>query len=289
MRHHRNLTAWLTALVITLFCVSHASAFPPLPSSFYGTVKQDGENIPDGTLVEALIDGIVMATFLSETYQGNSVYSLDIPGDDATTAKIEGGTSGEMIQFRVGGVLADQTAVWASGVNQNLDLTLAAEKALAPTLPTFTPVPSQTPIPQATATCALTQTPTQEPKKEENEPKEDRQGLAANPTPTATGTPTPTETQAKEETQFDGSLKPKNAISDNANKAQDTNFVAEAVIDEQDSASKIPKEPEEAPQPAPTQDKASLWIAPSASLVGVLVGYWVLRRKKQRRSNPPLI
>ena len=167
LRSQTIISAYLITLSLILNDVPSVFAFPPLPSSFYGTVKHREENTPNGTQVEALIDGKVMAISLTETYQGSSVYSLDIPGDDATTEKVEGGTPGQAIQFRVGGVLADQTAEWTSGVNKNLALTLTADKSLSPTQPTTTPVPSQTPIPQATATRSSTQEVEEAPEREE--------------------------------------------------------------------------------------------------------------------------
>jgi hypothetical protein len=122
-------------------------AIPPLPSSFYGTVKLNNANVPDGTQVEALIKDKVFAYSQTLTYQGDSVYALDIPGDDASTTEVEGGREGDTIFFKIGGILADQTGVWHSATNVNLNLTVTSTNTPLPPQATSTPLPTQTSIP----------------------------------------------------------------------------------------------------------------------------------------------
>ena len=133
---------FLTSLVVTVPVL----AFPPLPSSFYGTVKVNGANVPDGTVVQALIDDIVYAQGLTQTYEGTSVFVLDVPGDDTDSATSDGGKSGDTIQFKIGGILAEQTGTWQSGTNINLNLTASSTEQIAPPQPTPSPVPTQTSI-----------------------------------------------------------------------------------------------------------------------------------------------
>ncbi len=130
--------------------VPHANvhAVPPLPSSFYGNVTLNGADLPEGTIIQALIDGEVYASTASQLYQGNSVYSLIVAGDDPATAAVEGGVAGDTIQFTVGGNLASQTAVWQSGVNLNLDLTASGGVVI----PTATSKPTATRTAQPTNT-----------------------------------------------------------------------------------------------------------------------------------------
>jgi hypothetical protein len=137
------------ACLATLLAAIPALAFPPLPSSLYGTVKVNDGSVPDGTIVRALIDGQVYAEGRTQTYQGDSVYSLDVPGDDTATAARDGGREGDTIQFEIGDVLADQTGTWHSGTNVELNLTGSAAGPLATPPPTPSPVPTQTPIPVA--------------------------------------------------------------------------------------------------------------------------------------------
>jgi len=124
-------TKWLfvlsaTALAGTLLLatVPPALAFPPLPSSFYGAVKADGANVPLGTRVSAWIGGVEYAWTTVSLYLGDTVYSLDVPGDDLGTLGMkEGGAPGETVVFYIGHQEASQTAPWQSGTNVRLDLT----------------------------------------------------------------------------------------------------------------------------------------------------------------------
>lgn len=139
--------ALMMALLLALLVVMPASATPPQPAGFYGTVMIDGSNAPDGTSVTAWIDGTQYAQTDSFTYNGASVYAFDVPGDDPDTPEVEGGVAGDTIVFQVAGQEAAQSATWAEGSNGELNLTANAP---APT-PTSTPMPP-TPTPQRTAT-----------------------------------------------------------------------------------------------------------------------------------------
>ena len=137
---------FVSVIMVVPFAEVHA--LPPLPSSFYGTVTLNEEVLPENTIIQALIDGQVYASTASQLYQGNSVYSLVVPGDDPATDSVEGGVAGDTIQFKVGGNLASQTAEWQSGVNENLDLTASGVVVIA----TATPKPTRTPTPRPTNT-----------------------------------------------------------------------------------------------------------------------------------------
>jgi hypothetical protein len=123
------------AALAAIVAISPVLAFPPLPSSFYGEIKANGQNVPEGTLVRALIAGKAYATSTTLIYQGNSVYRMDVAGDEADSSASEGGKEGDTIQFEVGGVIANETGVWHSGTNVNLVLTVTASKPLASPLP----------------------------------------------------------------------------------------------------------------------------------------------------------
>ncbi|RPI91399.1 MAG: VCBS repeat-containing protein [Chloroflexi bacterium] len=126
MKIHRTFTALF--LVMTLVLSNVATVFaapprvPPLPSSFYGTVKVDGANVPDGTIVQALIDGQVFGQKATTTWGGNSVYALKVVGDDPDTPAKDGGLDGDTIQFKIGELIATQTGMWHSGPNVELNL-----------------------------------------------------------------------------------------------------------------------------------------------------------------------
>ena len=124
-----NLLFVITILCgLLMFNSSSVSAFPPLPASFYGTVKIDGENVPEGTLVSAWINGVEILSVVVEEFGGNTVYSINVPGDDSSTeGEVEGGIVGDVIVFYIGDLMADQTAIWSSS-NNVLNLTTSAFK-----------------------------------------------------------------------------------------------------------------------------------------------------------------
>ena len=118
----------ITLLILFILSISStAEAFPPLPSSFWGSAKLNSTDLPKGTFLKAAIDGAEYAVSIVEIVGGDSLYSLDIPGDDAaTTGIIEGGTTGKQILFLLGSTVANETGTWTSGTNQNLDLTFTS-------------------------------------------------------------------------------------------------------------------------------------------------------------------
>ncbi len=124
MKRFRMLTIFILAIVAVLFYVQPVLAFPPMPSSFWGTVKVDGANVSFGTIVSAKINGVQYASTTVINYQGEPYYSLDIPGDDPDTSGIvEGGVEGNTILFYIDSIKATQTAPWHSGSIISLNLT----------------------------------------------------------------------------------------------------------------------------------------------------------------------
>ena len=114
----------------------------------------NSENVLEGTIIRTLISGRVVATSYAMLVQGESVYAIDVPGDDPTTPEIEGGKEGDMIRFMLAGFLIKETATWQSGTDTEFNLSLTANATLPPPQPTETPTATQTPLP------LLTQTPT---------------------------------------------------------------------------------------------------------------------------------
>jgi hypothetical protein len=125
MRNFVKMIALLGIALISLVATRPVLAFPPLPSSFYGTVKVNAANVPDGTLVEASVNGKVYAQTKTLTYQGDSVYSLDVLGDDTDTSVVDGGRDGDKVIFTVAGQVAEPTGTWKGGTNVVLNLSLS--------------------------------------------------------------------------------------------------------------------------------------------------------------------
>ncbi len=136
----------LLVCAASLFAILPVHAIPVLPSSFYGTVKINGQNVADGTKIRGVINGKAYAEGFTQTYQGNSVFSLDVPGDDAGTSQLEGGKEGDAVRFMVGGIEASQVGTWHSGTNVKLNLTVSTGSTPIPPQPTPTPLPTQTAI-----------------------------------------------------------------------------------------------------------------------------------------------
>jgi hypothetical protein len=146
--NHLNRTCLCLSIVwIAIFASpSSALAIPALPSSFYGTVKLNNANVPDGTVVQVFNGDQLIALGYTQTYQGDSVYALDVPGDDTDTVVIDGGREGDTLTFKVGGIFANETGAWHGATNVRLNLSVSsASKPMVPQ-ETPTPVPTQTAI-----------------------------------------------------------------------------------------------------------------------------------------------
>ena len=122
-------------LIIVLFSLMMLAATgpPPLPSSFWGTVEVDGAPVAEGTVIFAWIDGVKYDDDAAKAYVGweGVYYAFNVPGDQVGTDPIEGGVEGDIITFRIGDLVAQETAVWHSGTNVRLNLTATS---LAPVL-----------------------------------------------------------------------------------------------------------------------------------------------------------
>lgn len=120
-----RISIYALALLLVLMPAS-ALAQGPTVCGFYGAVTLDGNSVADGTVVSAWIDNVQKAQTMTTTYQGASVYSLNVPGDDTLKDKD--------IVFMVGTATATQKGTYASWGNTELDLTAVT--------PTPTPPPT---------------------------------------------------------------------------------------------------------------------------------------------------
>jgi hypothetical protein len=119
------LTVFLVLVLVAMSYMPVVAGPPPmLPSSFFGIVKKNGANMPAGTVVSAWINGVQVAHTTVVPFNGDTVYSLDVPADNTDTTVRDGGTSGDTVVFYVGNQTQLRTGVWHSGVNVQLNLTL---------------------------------------------------------------------------------------------------------------------------------------------------------------------
>jgi len=116
----------LILILVATTCFLNVQAVPPIPHRFYGAVTIAGEPASNGTLVEAVINNV---TYANTTTSGGK-YDFQVPGDDLDTPEIEGGKSGDKIDFYVARTYAT-SHTWEFGDITALDLTIAAPTAYA--------------------------------------------------------------------------------------------------------------------------------------------------------------
>lgn len=116
--------------------VGAVQAQPSPPATFAGTVKVNGQAVPDGTSVLALVNGRQCGESSREPGQtgtwtldkdvadlgmraGDSIYIIDVASDSQTPGC---GTEEATVAFQVAGQPSHETGVWKAGFN-SLDLT----------------------------------------------------------------------------------------------------------------------------------------------------------------------
>ena len=87
------------------------------PCRFTGTVQLDGADVPDGTIVAAVVEGAEYSTTTPTGY-GPSTYSVEIQPPDGV--RYDDGTQ---LTFTIDGSPADQTGSFRAGDNIRWDLT----------------------------------------------------------------------------------------------------------------------------------------------------------------------
>jgi len=114
---------WYGLVIVILcmiLCVAGVSADQPLlPCEFYGTVTISGSNAPVGSTITALIGGEAHGSFTT-TVAG--VYGGSGNWDPRLLVNGDASDIGRTISFRVNGNPAGETAVFAAGTTNHLDL-----------------------------------------------------------------------------------------------------------------------------------------------------------------------
>jgi hypothetical protein len=139
----------LASIAIGVLILLPATAFADsiqAPCRFYGTVQVNGHDVPDGTVITAVIEGDIHTTTTPAIY-GSSTYALDILPPEGRYYN-----EGTSIHFKIGDYYVSETATWEAGSNTRLNLT-------GHTAPTPTPTPSPTPVPTPIPTSMPTSTP----------------------------------------------------------------------------------------------------------------------------------
>jgi hypothetical protein len=113
-----RLLALLAVVALVLFPAMAIAQAPVQPCRFYGTVQVNGANVADGTEIQALIDGNVVATTATPAVYGASSYALLIEQPEGADY------TGKAVTFTIAGDAAAQTGNWTMGGNIKLDLTI---------------------------------------------------------------------------------------------------------------------------------------------------------------------
>lgn len=114
------------SLLILAFAAVAESAQPMPPNQFWGTVIVNGMPVQDGLTVSVRINDIYSkdtVTKWDDSYGGYN-YIITIPYDDTNTSEKDGGVNGDIIEFYVNEIKANEEAVFESGDVTELDLTL---------------------------------------------------------------------------------------------------------------------------------------------------------------------
>jgi hypothetical protein len=134
------LAAVLLAVIIVPAYAQDDGMPPATPHYFAGTVSTSSGPVPEGTVVEAFMEGVKKA----ETgVTAQSTYVLLVPG--------EYGDEGKIVSFTVGGVQASQTAAWEVGGGLDSEFRPIAFDLTVSSLPDGNPFPFPLPCFVATA------------------------------------------------------------------------------------------------------------------------------------------
>ncbi len=101
----------LTAIISVVMLVPGVvSAQAKAVARFSGVVTLDGKNVPPGTVITAWIDGSSSGPWTVQSIlwvDGITRYALDVPADNPQTTAKDGGTTGDVVHFKITTVLGD--------------------------------------------------------------------------------------------------------------------------------------------------------------------------------------
>lgn len=161
------------------------------PVRVFGTVTVDGATPPQGTTVEAFVDGVLCGegTVRQLGAEIGVGYVVDVlPSSERRAC----GEDGKQIRLKVGGRDVDQTATYVPGSFIRLDLTVSGAVQTPPPGPTPSPFPAATPAaPAVSPTPAATPAPAASPSPAPgaSPAPSPSPGAEAGPTPTPAATP----------------------------------------------------------------------------------------------------
>jgi len=130
MKLENRRISTITLMLLLFTSIGIAYAVPQQSHKFWGEVTIGVAEAPDGTIIEAKIGG---TTYVDTTTTGGR-YGWDpifkVPADDPGTTEIEGGVTGNTVEFYVGGVLAT-TYLFEIGGSTPLNLSISNDPPVA--------------------------------------------------------------------------------------------------------------------------------------------------------------
>jgi hypothetical protein len=217
----RCQTAVATAAILLALAITPALSIQPVnaqaqpPNRFYGTVSINGQDQPEGTVVEAYIGNTLCGSGTVQNRNGSNIYLVDVLGSGQ---KPNCANDGDKVTFKISGLDANETGSYDTAAATRLDLTaagaartVAQPTVLAPgTGGTPAPPPPLPTSPLGTSTPAPTFTPSPDQASETpvTTPTETPTASATAPAPTATTSPTPASNTSATSTSSSTSRRP---------------------------------------------------------------------------------
>lgn len=127
MAKARVLVLMVAAALFIFPCIASAEDQPVC--RFSGIATLDGANVPDGTIITAIVEDDEYTTTTPTGY-GPSTYSIAIYPPDGKSY-----SDGTTVSFKIDGHAADQTATLQNGQNIRRDLTASTGSTSTPTPP----------------------------------------------------------------------------------------------------------------------------------------------------------
>jgi len=115
----KSLILALLLMGVVIVVANAAPTQPPLPTSYWGSITENGSSKPNTliTVLDATGNVIVNATSDSA-----GSYLVIVPWDDPATTQVEGVVANETINFKVSGKTVTSRVIDAQGTNNKLDL-----------------------------------------------------------------------------------------------------------------------------------------------------------------------
>jgi len=114
---------------VLLFYVQPARAVPALPYYVKGTVRLNGNPVPEGTIISGWINGTICGKTNSTA---SGTYALLVNAKDTSTPGLENcGEAGLTVSFHIGYIVANETGIFESGNTPVVTINLTASGELA--------------------------------------------------------------------------------------------------------------------------------------------------------------